>query len=744
MQSKYQRVSFDYLIEQQRIEERKIQIAKSILDSIDQLESEPDAVKRWGWELLQNAQDASNDNISVKVRIVLEKNKLRFMHNGKPFSLKDIQNLVEKGSDKDRPELKNEEVENEDDFDSFTTLNTTRSMHKTDQVQIQDLDEMIIPETTGRFGTGFLTTYLLSKKVKVEGVFNYNQQGMNIYKKFELILNRDTKSVKQMLQYNSRSSEVYKNLDDDEKWPPLNYYEPGIDFDTCFSYYLSDIGMQNAKEGLLNLYSSTPYVLAFSKKLEIIEIFDMIEQKEKIFRIDRKPISNSKNVSLLKYYVNDNEQLLIKAESQKSSIACFVQKKQEGNVTNLDIIQMDSNVPNFFVDYPLIGSTPSNISVVFNSHIFYPNEKRSGICLDQNLGFKAKINGLVMQDLAKLFSQFLDVVIQNGFSSIHHLRLSINSLNDNSSRILRTYLFEPIIKKFVSTKIIELQGCGRAELKNIKIPDISERNLKPENQQQVIDLWEILNIIYKNDLLIKRDFLYIQNWIQVFYDPDWNKHFQKKNKVAILDILKDLNNLGNVEDIQSTFNLSSYSEVQTFMESIYRYLVKYKNLTLNEEIKDYRLFINQRSCLSKFSSLMYDDNIDEYYKSLLQQYKFDLKSILFTKDFYPTMFPDIPKMTVNSLDEALFDSVQQVLGNLKNLIKPIKLQSRIIRNYQTQETLLRINNIYDLQQFCYSIIGLEKAPVVTLQQLHSNNGFMSSLGIQQNSKPENDTKIDDF
>ena len=34
-----------------------------------------------------------------------------------------------------------------------------------------DEDDGIIPETTGKYGTGFITTHLLSKIIDVEGVY---------------------------------------------------------------------------------------------------------------------------------------------------------------------------------------------------------------------------------------------------------------------------------------------------------------------------------------------------------------------------------------------------------------------------------------------------------------------------------------------------------------------------------------------------------------------------------------------
>ena len=128
---------------------------------------------------------------------------------------------------------------------------------------------MKIPVTTGRFGTGFLTTYLLSKRVIVDGIFQSDEEyrGKRLFKKFQLLLNRDKKDVNKMIFYNKKSSEVFENLDDDNTWPFLNNYEAGIDLDTCFTYYLDEIGNKNAQEGIENLKICLPYVLIFNKRI---------------------------------------------------------------------------------------------------------------------------------------------------------------------------------------------------------------------------------------------------------------------------------------------------------------------------------------------------------------------------------------------------------------------------------------------------------------------------------------------
>lgn len=93
-----------------------------------------DSVKRWIWELCQNAKDVCNDSGKVKIRIDLDESNKRviFRHNGRAFSLANVMSLINQSSSKDR----DDETE----------------------------------RTSGKFGTGFLTTHLLSEIVNISGI----------------------------------------------------------------------------------------------------------------------------------------------------------------------------------------------------------------------------------------------------------------------------------------------------------------------------------------------------------------------------------------------------------------------------------------------------------------------------------------------------------------------------------------------------------------------------------------------
>jgi len=122
------------------LEQKKMRVlvsnnAQTILDELTKLINYRDKfMKRWLWELLQNAKDSVASGEQVRVKIGLAGNQLVFMHSGSAFSDDEIIHLIYHGSTK------------------------------------KDFEDM-----TGKFGTGFLTTHLLSRQVWISGLLESGQ-----------------------------------------------------------------------------------------------------------------------------------------------------------------------------------------------------------------------------------------------------------------------------------------------------------------------------------------------------------------------------------------------------------------------------------------------------------------------------------------------------------------------------------------------------------------------------------------
>lgn len=123
--------------------------ARRIRTKVDEARKSPlEAAGRWPFEMLQNALDTGPRDGAGFVNLGFRQDgsSLHFEHDGAPFTAQDLAALVSGGSNKE--------------FESI--------------------------ETTGRFGTGFLVTHVLSPRTRVRGIFDQKEGP----EQFELMIDR--------------------------------------------------------------------------------------------------------------------------------------------------------------------------------------------------------------------------------------------------------------------------------------------------------------------------------------------------------------------------------------------------------------------------------------------------------------------------------------------------------------------------------------------------------------------------
>ena len=207
--------------------------------------------KRWIWELIQNAKDVPNKFNQVEIKIHLKKDSLIFSHNGKPFTIDNVLGILQQVSSKD-------------------------SLNSDDQ--------------TGKFGTGFIGTHLLSDIVTIKGIVIYN----DVYRRFEIRLDRSARSSETLSKEVSRSiTEFQTNMDFDDrsKYKKIDFYDhKQTDFDTSFVYKLKNQdAIRIAEQGLSDLENTAPVTMAtqFEKILSITIIND-INKEENTYTINNR------------------------------------------------------------------------------------------------------------------------------------------------------------------------------------------------------------------------------------------------------------------------------------------------------------------------------------------------------------------------------------------------------------------------------------------------------------------------
>ncbi len=411
-------------LEEAREQQRLNIPAKRLLEKLVPIPSNvQDLQRRWFWELLQNASDY-NDTVDVVLELYTD--RVIFRHNGNPFRPIDTENLIAPDSGKDSEELKDKDM-------------------------------------IGQFGTGFISTHVLSGKIKVEGVIKSERQE-NSYSKFAFFLDRikydDKEELKKSIHYSSR--ELSQNIESIE-------YNPN-DFNTVFIYDLTTpLPNINTKEvvikGLEYVADVLPYTLAFMPKVKSVKF---INKSTEYFSSKSKTFSVTKR-STSEIFVS------ISSEIEKDSkVQHFKLFKEEGAeliipIQDKAVISYPKYITKLFCSLPMIGTEDFCFPVILNAKKFLPKNERDGI----NLSSNDIQNRKLLNNAVVAFSKLLNFLETENINDCYHLFdwSSIHLKNEIDKKWYKDNIIDKIRDILLNSKIVQ-SDIDRILLKETLLPFI--------------------------------------------------------------------------------------------------------------------------------------------------------------------------------------------------------------------------------------------------------------------------------
>jgi len=544
-------------------------IARDILERMDKLRlgANENLKRRWVWELIQNAKDVAQREQPVEIKINLSNDKLIFSHNGKCFTANDITFLIRQVSNKDR------------------------------EASEQEFDQ----KPTGKFGTGFLTTHLLSEQVEITGIAKEPDLD---YRQFILPLDRSGRTKDEIEQSVNKSIEVRDTLD--EK-PTYYNFNPKF-FNTTFSYNLNDEGKQTAEIGINDLRISLPYALAFSSMIKSINI----ENQNLVYEVVSRTLLNE-NIELCKIALKNNgtsdEINIIKLTNNNVSIAIEIEY-QNGRVF---IREFAEKLPRLFCDFPLIGTRTFNMPMIINSSDFNPTEPRDGIWLtDKDSEPKIVQNKELFLEAINLYYKLLDYAVENKWGNLYNLANTNNAEEKEwfSKSWIETIFQKPTRNKLKILPIVELENGELVSIKdnegkdNIYFP----HHTKNEVREKICDLEYKL---FPNKIPAKRD---IHNWDKLL----WSDCYKDTIK-SISKFITDKKNLTNLAELLE----NNFDQTFTWLNEYYR-LLAFEDSFIQDVINskynydyEYAVIPNQNGEFKNPNRLYIDNNIDEELKTVL-------------------------------------------------------------------------------------------------------------------------------
>lgn len=576
--------------------------------------------RRWIWELIQNAKDKAAVDFpskKVSIQVSVKENVLEFSHNYGYFTKANITGLIRQISsdEKDRDDIK-----------------------KTEQ-----------PKTTGRFGTGFMTTHLLSPIVKISGI--YKKEDDTFYN-ISFTLNRDYNKI----------SELEKNIDNafieaEKSLEKLEYRN--IDFsnkNTRFQYSINNSSSQKIlQKGIRDLEKSLYYSLIFVDSISDISIIED-DYEQKIRKKESKKLTNE--ISLTTIEIKD---IFVEIEgiSVETSEEKFVCLKNDLTRLTIKVIDIDNvfkvlpfkkNTPKLFLDFPLIGTENFGLPFIINNSFFEPTEPRDGVFLTTENENEVNHNKKIITDGVQLYFTLLDYASSNNWQDVYLLAMVSQQLNfEWLSNIWYKELTNKIFTKLTSTPLIDLTGGERVAIKNLDV-------LFPSHSQQVIreKIWDLTYQILPSDLPIKED---IHKWHSVL----WKNCF----KLTLLDITKRINRLKSLTKLSEKYFAKNNDKSIAWLNQYYD-LLNLEGNTIKHIIQDeFSVLPAQDGKFYVRAKLSFDKKIEEDLKEVIKNLGQDWRTKLRRNDLITHN-----KYDSNSKNQIKHTALRQedIINKINNLI----------------------------------------------------------------------------
>lgn len=404
--------------------------ARDIIHDVNSLTNKEELQKtRWVWEFLQNAKD-TDEGKGVDIIFELDSDKITISHNGAPFETKHLIAILHKKS--------------------------TKSLGGDDG-------------NTGKYGTGFVTTHILSKKLQIVGVHIGKE---NIGKrKFQLEIDRSCAS----LEENKALVEMKKSIKITfDKINNLSLLPPEFidNYQNSFIYTLS--------------VSSKPYAERGLDELEKNVIFTLLINRGTNGRKRINSITISRNGNSKKYEVAPIPSKILGLNYLQTNSNCGLLYKEIGQITfgipveendnSYALMSLDSKAV-LFKEFPLIGTENFNLPVFIQHNDFRPTEPRDGIVTkreeESKEEFTPDANRACLLEFKDEYLLFLNAIIDAQVQNLHFLALSglpIESKNYTGKDWYITNMQSPIREFLNKQELVATVTGGLLKIDKAKFP----------------------------------------------------------------------------------------------------------------------------------------------------------------------------------------------------------------------------------------------------------------------------------
>lgn len=613
---------------------------KQILSKV--LNDPSQSAKRWVWELMQNAKDVKNIFGQVSVQIELFEDKLVFSHNGDPFKISNITGLIQQVSSKD-------------------SSNTDG-------------------EVTGKFGTGFIATHLLSDIITVNGVVDHKGE----QKTFEVVLDRSGRTSEELLPKIEKALEKIRKIDKDSSFvirPNYGSQRAENHLDTSFTYdLLNDEKKQAAIDGVEDLANTLPLTLVNVPKIKNVRIIDYISNTDMVYErqdVEDKVCVRKSTIEI----ANLHTQHFITYYTDELSLSVQVL-----DFDSLELIDHFGKTPNLYRDFPLIGSDKFYFPYILNGYSLNPTEDRDGIPLHSESAPEHLENRALVEKAFKAAKELTQYLLAHEAKNLYvcaYSRLPNEKWQPKSKQWYDQLQID--YRSFINNlEIVETEAGNKEVLNSTVIPDFGD---KDEDKLKFYDT--ILPFVGKNKVPARGILL---PWIKSAGPKDELESWNRNIKYSLETFLKELENVGSLCALECA--LGSDENAINWLNKLYAFIIEYKEV---DALRDYAIIPNQNGDFQKLTpnTLHLEDkdaNIPDEFLDILEALGDNWRDKLIYREV------NLPEQNIDK------KSLPQVSNRINELIAKDDFSKRQDRLKVVIDILRNVSSISNIENFRIEII----------------------------------------
>lgn len=492
------------------------QYVNNLHDRLPQLVDPSDIdCQRWPWELVQNAKDTvvkrqnpEDRFVDIIIKYYTDSNgekKLYFEHNGDQFTNKAITGLIWKFS----AEKRNEQT---------TEDGLTRDK-----------------QSTGRFGTGFMTTHALSLTVDVSGSLFHDDPEVMRNVSVDFTLHREGPDD---MAYKNGVDLTERELDENMDNRPI---PPGEILPTRFTYHLNrEASEKAAKMGIDNVRANAAQTMLFCPSVRSIKVIDDVnnvtfiikrknsdERKDVVKEVEFVEESSDRNEPIIRRFISMEIEEYSKeisshwkAKDRNLRLHVAVEVDKDNN-----IIPIPSISPAVYCSLPLIGFEGMSLPFYINSNDFEPATERTSLYLkkkryeyrtnekteeEEQFYLQSGINWSIFERSLALYEAIVDYLIDSGYNKRYNL---INGLGEilngawgvETKNCLASRFILPLRNMLVQKDLVKTSVGYRSINSEVKFVECSK-------DCNLHDFYEICKTIYGTNLAVEDE---NENWVSI-------------------------------------------------------------------------------------------------------------------------------------------------------------------------------------------------------------------------------------